>query len=113
MRGLTADEVSAMRSVLIAPSRRSRWPAEQPVALRPQMVNGAPCSEEANTMNDNKPRERFQTRVTPVDRGLAVRQWSEWLSTRRSLLKYSGFAAGALALSGTSLLSRPSPTAAQ
>ena len=64
-------------------------------------------------MNDNKRSKWFKTRCTPVDRELADRQWSEWRSTRRSLLKYSGFAGGALALSGTSLLSRSSRAAAQ
>jgi peptide/nickel transport system substrate-binding protein len=64
-------------------------------------------------MNDNKPSKWFKTRCTPVDRELADRQWSEWRSTRRNLLKYSGVAGGALALSGTSLLSRSSRAAAQ
>jgi peptide/nickel transport system substrate-binding protein len=56
---------------------------------------------------------RIATRVIPQDQELADRQWAEWRATRRRLLKASGFAAGALGLGGSALLSRPSRAAAQ
>jgi peptide/nickel transport system substrate-binding protein len=63
-------------------------------------------------MNDTTP-TRIKTRVKPVDPVLAERQWAEWRATRRNLLKYSGFAAGALALSGSAFAARPGTVAAQ
>ena len=54
---------------------------------------------------------RIATRAVPKDRELADRQWAEWRATRRQLLKYSGFAAGALALAGSPWLTRPAVAA--
>jgi peptide/nickel transport system substrate-binding protein len=56
---------------------------------------------------------RIATRVIPQDQELAARQWAEWRASRRNVLRYAGFAAGALALSGSSSLGRPARAAAQ
>lgn len=40
----------------------------------------------------------IRTQVEPADGDLAARQWAEWRVSRRNLLKYSGFAAGGVAV---------------
>ena len=65
-------------------------------------------------MNDNKRPARFQTRVTPVDRELADRQWAEWRSHPPRPAQVLRVCRSARSrLSGTSLLGRPSRAAAQ
>ncbi|MBA2597756.1 MAG: ABC transporter substrate-binding protein [Chloroflexia bacterium] len=62
-------------------------------------------------MNGQTP-ERFQSRVSPVDRDLAARQWAEWRATRRGLLKSAGLTAGSLTVGGGALLAPPALHAA-
>ncbi len=63
-------------------------------------------------MSDKFP-PRIATRVIPTDPELAERQWAEWRASRRHLLKSAGFAAGAFALGGSTLLGAPARAAAQ
>jgi peptide/nickel transport system substrate-binding protein len=62
-------------------------------------------------VSDKSPAQ-FASRVIPADPKLAERQWAEWRASRRHLLKSAGFAAGAFAVAGGSLIGRPSPGAA-
>jgi peptide/nickel transport system substrate-binding protein len=62
---------------------------------------------------DEKFPARIKTRNKPADQTLADRQWAEWRATRRNVLKCSGFAAAALALSGSAFGTRPAIAAAQ
>jgi peptide/nickel transport system substrate-binding protein len=68
--------------------------------------------QEAISVSDKFP-PRIATRVIPTDPELAERQWAEWRASRRHLLKSAGFAAGAFALGGSTLLGAPARAAAQ